>query len=84
VAYLYDENEKALKYILWLSGGEGLPRVQAMILRKQAEAVEAIKDFKIVAYGSTGVAVDVYEILKYAQRLRNQSDEIEKAGGGHG
>jgi len=51
------------------------------ILRKQAEAVEAIKDFKIVAYGSTGVAVDVYEILKYAQRFRNQADELEKTGG---
>ena len=79
VAELDQENENALKYMLWLGSGEDLCRVKAMILRKQAEAVEDAAKYAV------GLG-DQRAVLHHAQRLRQQADELEaeKAGGEHG
>lgn len=63
----------------------GIDYSQAFILRKQAEAVERLKD------GALGMLVDenmqayveMEVIGDYAQRLRQQADEAERTGGDH-
>lgn len=60
---------------------EYMERVPRMILRRQAEAIEELTNFKYVAFGTNGMAIDVLDISKEAQRLRQQADEAEKAGG---
>ena len=71
LAELEQENEDALKYMLWLGGGEDICRVKAMILRKQAEAVEDAANY-VVGLG------DKRTLLHYVQCLRQQADELEQ------
>ncbi len=55
---------------------------RAWLLRKQAEAVEQIVDADPDGRSEDGAAlISVNEIWDYAQSLRQQADEAERAGG---
>lgn len=63
----------------------GNPQPKAYVLRKQAEAVEEIVDADPDGRSEDGAAlISVNEIWDYAQSLRQQADEAERAGGEHG
>jgi len=54
-------------------------------VRKQAEVVEEIVDADPDGRSEDGSAlISVNEIWDYAQSLRQQAGEAERAGGGHG
>ena len=56
---------------------------KAMILRKQAEAVEPAIRTALHNLGNADITEEDIRVFaeQYAQRLRNQADELEKAGG---
>lgn len=58
----------------------GARPLKPAILRKQAEAVDRLKDFRCVAFGTNGMAIDILDITKEAQRLRQQAGEADKEG----
>jgi len=80
--YNHPKAQTADEAASWMNGEAmlllGDPQPKAYVLRKQAEAVEAFVEPYYRTPFTRGIVMDGQE---YAQRLRQQADEAERAGG---